>query len=240
MTESEWLTSAEPDRMLEFLQGRAGERKLRLFACACCRRVWRLVPEAPGWTAVKVAERYADDLASRRELGVAQLDAERAHHRRYGGAAWNVGGAAARFAFLACLHAARIPLDPNAAREVAECSRAGRRAQGESEGSEQDGHLAGLAEAKAQAAVLRDIAGNPFHTAQFDPAWLTPCVSALALQASQERRLPSGELDLNRLAALAGALQDAGCTEVALLEHLRCSGPHVLGCWGLDSALVNG
>jgi len=35
MTEQEWLTSSEPWLMLSFLKGKASNRKLRLFACAC-------------------------------------------------------------------------------------------------------------------------------------------------------------------------------------------------------------
>jgi hypothetical protein len=39
MTEQEWLECSDPEKLLRFLKGRAGERKLRLFACACCRRI---------------------------------------------------------------------------------------------------------------------------------------------------------------------------------------------------------
>ena len=36
MTEAEWLACETPERMLAYLRGRASERKLRLFAVACC------------------------------------------------------------------------------------------------------------------------------------------------------------------------------------------------------------
>jgi hypothetical protein len=38
MTEAEWLASTDPLSLLEALRGKAGERKLRLFACACWRQ----------------------------------------------------------------------------------------------------------------------------------------------------------------------------------------------------------
>src|SRR5437588_8780012 len=40
MTEAEWLECTDPRPMLQYLKGKAGERKFRLFACACVRRVW--------------------------------------------------------------------------------------------------------------------------------------------------------------------------------------------------------
>jgi hypothetical protein len=60
MTEAEWLAAAEPGPMLEFLGGRASDRKLRLFNCACVRRVWQLLPEGALRRGVDVAERYVD------------------------------------------------------------------------------------------------------------------------------------------------------------------------------------
>ncbi|HKB40626.1 MAG TPA: hypothetical protein VKD72_29640, partial [Gemmataceae bacterium] len=40
-----------------------------------------------------------------------------------------------------------------------------------------------------------------------------------------------------RLAVLADALEDAGCSDADLLSHLRGSGPHVRGCWAVDLIL---
>jgi hypothetical protein len=53
----------------------------------------------------------------------------------------------------------------------------------------------------------------------------------------EERALPAGHLDRARLAVLADALTDAGCTDIDLLDHLRSPGPHVRGCWAVDLLL---
>ena len=59
MTEAEWDACADPRHMLALLRLKVGDRKLRLFLCACCRRVWDFLPEA-NRRAVEVAERSAD------------------------------------------------------------------------------------------------------------------------------------------------------------------------------------
>src|SRR6266566_3007260 len=67
MNESEWLACEDPDAMLKFLGKKYSPRKLRLFACACCRSVWPLFSDR-GRRAVEVAELFADGRASVREL----------------------------------------------------------------------------------------------------------------------------------------------------------------------------
>ena len=54
------------------------------------------------------------------------------------------------------------------------------------------------------------------------------------------RSLPAGTLDPARLAVLADALEDAGCTDAGLLGHLRGPGPHVRGCWAVDLLIGKG
>jgi hypothetical protein len=71
MTEAEWLACAEPQPMLDHMRGRISDRKLRLFAVACCRQVWHLLPDEQCRRAVEIAERYADGLARKKELAVA-------------------------------------------------------------------------------------------------------------------------------------------------------------------------
>src|SRR5262245_2032481 len=93
MTEDEWLASTDPVPMVRSLAG-AGDRKLRLFACAACRRVWHLLADAAGRGAVEVAEGLADGLATGEELAGALAAAESAFGSS-GGAAFAAWGAAA-------------------------------------------------------------------------------------------------------------------------------------------------
>jgi hypothetical protein len=88
-----------------------------------------------------------------------------------------------------------------------------------------------------QAQFLRDIFGNPFHSFAVDLNWLTPTVQALATTAYEQRSSSSGELDATRLAVLADAVEEAGCTDPAILGHLRGPGLHVRGCQVLDQIL---
>jgi hypothetical protein len=74
--ENTWLACADPDAMPHFLRGRVSERKFRLFACACLRRIWTLLPDDRCRRAVEVIERCADGLAGRAELQAALADAE--------------------------------------------------------------------------------------------------------------------------------------------------------------------
>jgi hypothetical protein len=84
MTESEWLTCVRPVPMLAQVKDRAGERKLRLFACACCRRLGNLLRPDATRQALDRAERCAEDAAvtwahvrSLAQAGAAEAEAAR-------------------------------------------------------------------------------------------------------------------------------------------------------------------
>jgi hypothetical protein len=76
MGEDEWLRAAGWQRatngvtLLQRVRAQASDRKLRLFACACCRTLWNALDEA-GRHAVETAERYADGRADAEQLRLA-------------------------------------------------------------------------------------------------------------------------------------------------------------------------
>src|SRR4051812_32492042 len=61
MNEAEWLACTDPQRMLEFLRGKASDRKLRLFAVACCRRLRSVLRAQTTRELLECSERVADN-----------------------------------------------------------------------------------------------------------------------------------------------------------------------------------
>jgi hypothetical protein len=215
MTESEWLGGTNLMDMLEHLRTLANARKLRLFAAACCRRLWPSFGGRWGWV-VDLAERYADGedvgrqgrAAFDQDIWVAfAADPDGFPHviRSLGSGFDRPPGESATLAQIVALSAwfAR----PDAPEDE---------------------------EPLAQLRLLRCVFGNPFRPVSLRPAWLTPDVLSLAQAAYEHRTLPAGTLEPERLSLLADALEDAGCTQTDLLGHLRSGGPHVRGCWALD------
>jgi hypothetical protein len=223
MTEAEWLACRDPTSMLRLLleTGKTSERKLRLFGVACCRRLWELSNDAVR-EAVEVAERFADTQATAAELHLARTRAK-----------WFARG----YPFGARARAAVRASSPDA-REAASATGpavfAAYAAAGQFSGRD--------AESTAHCDLLRCI----FDPLPFGPllplarsilTWRDSTVMILAEDAYERRELPCGHLELMRLAVLADALVDAGCTDAQILEHLRGPGPHCRGCWALDLVL---
>jgi hypothetical protein len=230
MTEAKWLTCDVLREMLEFLRGKSSEGKLRLFKVACCRSGWHLITDDRLRKTVEAVEAFTAG-----ELSTEAFDAA----NRDGWAAWaeiadrlGSGAAMARAAQAASCTACDSAPGHNV--DAYTYAVATSEALGDATGLPNSGYHQPNGK---HAAILRDIVGNPFRPVAINAAWLTPAVTALTQTAHEERALPSGELDPARLAVLADALEDAGCTDADLLDHLRSPGPHVRGCWPLDLIL---
>lgn len=214
MTEQEWLTCEDPQRMLLHLEEAAialdfpypSERKLRLFACACAC-AFGLPPDHHGTD----GERIKDPVAQAENW------------------VWQPpGGPTGAFVPEMIANILRdiigspyrpVTVDPQwltptvitlaeAAYEeretVWECRRHGRVPASEVYEAEEGGH------------------GHAHPTGD---CWQrATCVD-------------TGHLDPVRLAVLADALEEAGCVNEDILAHLRSPGPHYRGCLVLDLLL---
>jgi hypothetical protein len=243
MTETEWLAHDDPAPLLAYVAGRASERQLRLFLCACCARVlqaaapWRNLSRRGRALcmqmlrdALRTVERFADGLCGPSALESARRAAKDAV---YIPSSIDYGGESGLdYEAAAVASAAAGLLGPASAYDTCrralaniEEERAGRTLEGTS------GIVKTLAESQRDMANwLRDVVGNPFRPAAVDPAWLSRNDGSVVRVA--ESIYASGSF--RELPFLTDALEDAGCADAGLLAHLRGPGPHVRGCWVLD------
>jgi hypothetical protein len=202
-----WRTCPDPGRMLCTAGSGWSERKLRLFAVACCRRAWDLLHDERSRRAVEVAERFADGLATQRELNAA-YDAARAAADGVGEAAWA---------------ATKVDVAQGALRSAEVTARG--RAESAS---------AHEAEKKAQADLVRDIFGNPRFPVTVAPAvlaWNDGLVVRLARTIYEERRW--GDMPLLADALLDAGCDN----EEMLAHAREQGAVHTRGCWLLDLLL---
>jgi hypothetical protein len=243
--------------MLEHLHGKLSDRKLRLFLAGCCRRIPQFLDEPRCRGAVEVAERFAEGTATEEELDLASEGAKELQHIAYyacyeGTMPSHVasGSAAAMIVCYRPSELLRLVYSSGgryrgASSRTIRCadSAANAIAHVATEGMDGDAYSAigemEAAERIEQSRLLRDISDTSFRPVTVSPVWLTPTVVFLAAAAYEERLLPSGELAPDRLAVLADALEEAGCTEQAILNHLRGPEPHVRGCWAVDLLRAN-
>jgi hypothetical protein len=230
MTEAEWLACTDPRAMLKYLTGRADhdplDGRFLLFAAASVRQQWQWLLDGRSRAAVAAAEGYVEGWVDEVDFDHAQKRAEEA----YDEAEENASEGEQEAGFL-------IRYGSYAAFCLTFCGPDDAWFAADDHAGNHLPHSQHAAFKPAQVALARCIFGNPFRSIAFDPSWLTPLVASLAEAAHDERREPEGTLDVERMAILADALEDAGCTEPVILEHLRGPGPHVWGCWVLGLLL---
>lgn len=213
MDEEQWLTSTDPDPMLELVQGLVSQRASRLFACACCRSIWAYLTDERSRRAVEVAEQFADGIVDQERLAAAEADAE---------AAIRVGE----------------PLDY--AKRAASCTCAGSEEESgqiadlaakwvERTVKEKGAPFAGDIERVFQCELLRCIFGNPYRPLILAPSLLSESVTKLASAIYNERAW-------DRMGVLADALEECGVAAEAV-AHCRLDTLHARGCFVVDAIL---
>jgi hypothetical protein len=203
------------------IRTKAGRRKLRLFACGCCRLIWDRLQDARLRQAVEVAERFAEGEASKAELGAAFTSAR---PLTLGGLLPEDPGAFERTAAAMAVDTAHAQPFSAALGMTALPIRLA-------------GYCAGKRDGEALLCdLLRCVFGNPFRPASLAPAWAAwnERTAVKMAQAIYDERA------FERLPILADALEEAGCADEAALAHCRGPGPHVRGCWVVDLLLDKG
>jgi len=264
--EAEWWTCNDPEPMLEFVRGKLSERKRRLFACACCRRIEHLLTKDVR-KALRAAEKFADGL-----LGPEELQQENEHVARASrGRAerWRIQDQRERTLTAAAVWltsqdeqavrmTARETAESVAVLRVEEC--AGGRSVNvwvKEAGPvvhyrrEADGKVAKEREREWEAQIQQACA-NAWWAERSAQAELLRCIAgppsrSFDLSADWPRweggvvvRIAESlycERLSEDLPILADALEDAGCDNADILSHCRSSGPHVRGCWVIDLLL---
>ena len=231
MIGADWRDYTDPNQILNFLhrsawasrlfvwlgsrKAAARQRKYRLCICACCRTKQANLSES----AVEVAERFADGLATKRELHSARKKLTAAAYGLTGTESWWQ-------AFQKELSASTWEIDPwlltaASAHELAITDEILR------------GAMEMVSGPDIRCALVRDLFGNPLEPVSLAPSWLTwqgGLIASMARQIYESRNFTD-------MPILADALEEAGCTNADILNHCRQPGEHVRGCWVIDLLL---
>lgn len=224
MNDRAWRSCTRLFEMLPLVADRIGDRKRRLFAVACCRRLLHLISDDRSKRAVEVAERYSDGLASDEERLFAENNAVEAHidvrESRFAATpvvAWSRSGELITQAALMA-----ISVGTFYGEDAADYGRLALAASGVPWRRDEE-------EETAQCQLLREIVG-PLSLPVVDPLWL----SANDHAAVQLAKWIYESNAFHDLPILADALEDAGCMDDVILDHCRNGEDHVRGCWVVD------
>lgn len=214
MTEAEWLRCRDHSTMLGFLhtKGVGDYRKYRLLLVAYCRTFLpMLLADERTRRVVELSEAYADGVVSQTELARAKRAALKAVERQ----------PRLDLAVRGVTHG--LP-ERQAVEFPYFCLRPWRTGNYNRPTPAQQRRLCQL---------IRDIFSNPFRPVAVDAtclAWNDGTVQKLSQAIYDERAF-------ERMPILADALEEAGCTNLDILNHCRKPGEHVRGCWVVDAIL---
>lgn len=240
MTEAEWLTCDTPTLLLAHVRGTLSQRKDRLLAAALCSVIRDFILDERLRRAIEVAEKFADAEASTDELAAAYekvvaAGREQRWFNQAEGREWDDAQTMAADAVSYCAV-------PDSSFLTVRTSHA---ADTATYGAEPDCSYLSMSSAQRALSAaayrntldtdtplflrfVRDVAGNPFRRSSMPSPMLNVTRLARAIYAKRA---------FDRLPILADTLEDSGCIDQGILEHLRDSGPHVRGCWALDMVL---
>lgn len=207
MTENEWLSSRNPQRMLRFLRSSATDRQFRLFALYLCQQN-SASPAPPELNkSLAFVDQWLTHSPSEAQRAWAEEDAYNALQQYPPGqtpsmaiAAWELPGHSAYSA----ANAISLLFQKEAEQD-----------------HQQERHC------RLQCEILRELVGNPFRPVQ---KLTLPHGSPTEQMALWIHRNEDFEL----LPVLGDALQDSGCTDETMLDHCYQPGAHRRGCWVLE------
>ncbi|WP_020476417.1 hypothetical protein [Zavarzinella formosa] len=214
MTEAEWLSNNDVIKLLAHLNRPPDDRKLRLYAIACCRDVWDHLTEPASRDGIEWAERFADGLDSRdaeyTRLEKASMEVFAKYYREWSATPPDEVGWRGLNDLTEAVHLAWAVMNFERAKPY----------QSDLRRHEQ----------LITSRHVYEVFVNPFRPVTFLAEWRTSTVLALAQQMYDSR-------DFSAMPLLAEALQNSGCEDEAVLTHCRGLGPHVRGCWVVDLIL---
>jgi hypothetical protein len=241
MNEVDWLDCQDPHRLLQsilreptgfslflsrfglFSQYRINvpsERKIRLYACACCRCLPAIENDTDALRALAIGELFADGSASKEQLFAAQLamlEASCADIEDTRDIERNL---------MAMEKAPQIRSNPAATLIFLSLGNP-------HYGIEGTARL-GMATDVAHLSALHCIFGNPFRQEQELELYRLCKVEAFVYELAQRIYDQRRFMDLPQVANM---LSNAGCEAHQLIDHLRSPMQHFHGCWALDMIL---
>lgn len=241
MTEDEWLATDDLIGMLSFVEGKVSPRKLRLFACACCRSIGQPITNAGCRAALTAAERFADGKIGAAKLKEIYVKAEN-DKPLFADANWAAASTAYPVAMDAAIEtiqrvsAVATKTDASDAYSkalAAECVGAPPAARRAAWQFYEAAAAASLTRLRQQHVwLLRDIVGDPFREQFLNSmsCWNSETLVADARTVYRKR-------SVGDLVQLGDLLVESGCDDSEMIDHCYAPFRHVRGCWVIDAIL---